>query len=169
MGFVGVVEDPASSPRDGLSSGTKPSGKMDRVLPQGSRSPASHHAASLPHCLPEDVGCEGPIPLVLKRSRRKQGVTVRCGKISRRPWCKVSIPSSNISCRNIRCQLSGISIGDSSIRNRNRVLLLQQELTAEGVWEVEKWLGVAYVGDEAEVLARIRALEVRDKARGDKQ
>ncbi|GAB4861746.1 hypothetical protein Ancab_037001, partial [Ancistrocladus abbreviatus] len=66
-------------------------------------------------------------------------------------------------------QISGTSIGDSSIQNRNRVLLLQRELTAEGVWDVGKWLGAAYAGDEANVLARIRSLEDRDKARGDKQ
>ncbi|GAB4857272.1 hypothetical protein Ancab_015180 [Ancistrocladus abbreviatus] len=135
MGYVGVVEDLASSH---CSPGSLPSGKTVRVLPQGSHSPASHHAASLPQCLPEDGGC-------------------------------ASIPLSNKGRRINRRQLSGISIGDSSIRNRNRVLLLQQELTAEGVWEVGKWLGAAYAGDEAEVLAHIRALDDRDKVRGEKQ
>ncbi|GAB4861286.1 hypothetical protein Ancab_036448, partial [Ancistrocladus abbreviatus] len=166
-GLVGVDEDPASSPRVGPCS--KSSGTIDRVIPQGTRSPASPHVAPLPHCLSQDAGCEGYIPLVSKHSKRKHGATIRRGKICRHPWRKVSNPSSNIGRRNFCPQLSGLSIRDSSIQNRNRVLLLQQELTAEGVWEVWKWLGAAYTGDEAEVLAHIRALEVRDKARGDKQ
>ncbi|GAB4825490.1 hypothetical protein Ancab_008365 [Ancistrocladus abbreviatus] len=151
------------------SDGSLPSGTMVRVIPQGSRSPASPHKASLPHCLSQDAGCEGSTPLVSKRSKRKQGAIVRRGKLSRRPWRKMSFPGSKLGCGNFRRQLSGVSIRDSSIRNRNRVLLLQQELTIEGVWEVGKWLGAAYAGDKAEVLAHIRALEVRDKARGDKQ
>ncbi|GAB4853035.1 hypothetical protein Ancab_017224, partial [Ancistrocladus abbreviatus] len=71
---------------------------------------------------------------------RKPGLSVRHGKPSQRPYHKVSITSQNLAQRFMRGQISGTLIGDSSIQNQNRVLLLQQELTAKGVWEVGKWM-----------------------------
>ncbi|GAB4854259.1 hypothetical protein Ancab_022846, partial [Ancistrocladus abbreviatus] len=112
-------------------------------------------------------GPKGPTSLLRKRAKHNPGFSLRLGKSTGRHGRKVMVGSKNLVQRPMYSQISGTSIGDSSIQNRNRVLLLQQELTAEGVWEVGKWLIAAFLGEEAEVLARIRSLEEWDKARGD--
>ncbi|GAB4854326.1 hypothetical protein Ancab_022913 [Ancistrocladus abbreviatus] len=57
----------------------------------------------------------------------------------------------------------GISIDDSGIRNMNRInLQSQQENTAQNVWAKGKLLGLKAVGDEGEVLQKIRDMDRRD-------
>ncbi|GAB4825093.1 hypothetical protein Ancab_007968 [Ancistrocladus abbreviatus] len=58
-----------------------------------------------------------------------------------------------------------VSDDEKMLLNYVPVYVMLLELNAEGVWEVGKWLGAAFAGDEAKVLAHIRSLEERDKAR----
>ncbi|GAB4838409.1 hypothetical protein Ancab_027944 [Ancistrocladus abbreviatus] len=153
----------------GLPTGTQFSDRRDRVCSQERHSPSSCRDAQRSSCLPVADGSKGPTSLLIKLAKCNHGLSIRRGKFTRCHYRKALVGSKNLVTRLMCSQISGTSIGDSSIQNRNRVLLLQQELTTEGVWEVGKWLEAAFVGEEAEVLARIRSLEERDKARGGHQ
>ncbi|GAB4850901.1 hypothetical protein Ancab_030201 [Ancistrocladus abbreviatus] len=132
--------------------GRQTSGRSDRECLERRCSPASPRGEPGSSCLP-----------VVKCAKSRHGLSVRRGKYIQRHNQKVLSGRKTFVQRSRSSKISGTSISDSSIKNRNRILLLQQELNAEGVWEVGKWLGAAFVGQEAEVIARIRALEERDK------
>ncbi|GAB4842849.1 hypothetical protein Ancab_012827 [Ancistrocladus abbreviatus] len=85
---------------------------------------------------------KGLIPRLRKRVKHNPGFSLGLGKSSGHFGRKILAGGKNLVQTPLLSHISGTSIGDSSIQNRNRVLLLQQELTAEGVWEVGKWLGL---------------------------
>ncbi|GAB4831138.1 hypothetical protein Ancab_005146 [Ancistrocladus abbreviatus] len=61
-------------------------------------------------------------------------------------------------------EVEGISIEDSSIQNRNRIICqLTNRVSATEVWEVSKKLGIMYNGLEEEVIEQLRNLKERDK------
>ncbi|GAB4852384.1 hypothetical protein Ancab_016576 [Ancistrocladus abbreviatus] len=75
------------------------------------------------------------------------------------PSSAAALPSQ----RSLDPTLQGLSIGDSCIENRNRLILAElEQVQAEEVWAIGKQLGLSYEGDEAEVLQNLRAMDARD-------
>ncbi|GAB4859618.1 hypothetical protein Ancab_011092, partial [Ancistrocladus abbreviatus] len=61
-------------------------------------------------------------------------------------------------------RIEGGSIDDSGIENMNRIFLERQHhLSFENIWEGGKLLGATPVSEEAEIVARIKAMEDCDK------
>ncbi|GAB4856538.1 hypothetical protein Ancab_014456 [Ancistrocladus abbreviatus] len=65
-------------------------------------------------------------------------------------------------------QLSGIPIGDSSIQNMNTIFLQKHKTEATKIWNLGKWLGASFSGEEDEIIAHICKLEAQDQLAWDK-
>ncbi|GAB4832425.1 hypothetical protein Ancab_006442, partial [Ancistrocladus abbreviatus] len=61
-------------------------------------------------------------------------------------------------------EIQRLSISDSCIENRNRVILqMVNSVPAEETWEVGRKLGISYNGDEKDVVDRLKDMEARDR------